>query len=165
VSTRLLERITDVSKKQELPVFSFALPEFSGNVTLDMTEAEVDDALAALEDQFRKDREAFLRIKEVLRRNSPTGKHSESSEEKAMLIKDRIAKYILEIDSNFTISDVKSRIERRAPEFANRLRDDALSAALARLKNERKIEVVVPKKGNSAAVYTTTKKGLMKLTK
>jgi hypothetical protein len=147
----------DSAIKQELPVFSFALPEFSGNVTPKMTEAEVDDELAKLEDQYRKDRETFLRLKEYYRRVSSAGNHSETAEQKTMLIKDRIANHILEIEGNFTIGDVKTHIERSAPGFAKRLRDDALSAALARMKRERKIEVVVPKKGNSAAVYARTR--------
>ena len=120
-----------------------------------MTEKHILELRDDLDEQYKKDRETLDRMLDLVRRQEPNGSDEEESDPtRGMLIKDKIAYYVLSIPNNFTMQDARKFIQEKDPRFASKLRPDALSAALYRMTKEGQVKIVIAKKGISAAIYS-----------
>ena len=118
-----------------------------------MTENELRAMKRDLEMRYKRDRDTLDKMIDLFRRQQNGTQDTPPEADEGMFLKDRIAKFVREMEGHFTFRDLKEAIRIKAPQFAHELRDETISATLAQMKRDEDIKVVVPKKGRSAAIY------------
>lgn len=123
-----------------------------------MNEAEVREMRRKLDEQYKRDRDTLDRMLDLITR-AKGAKNSQLKEVEApesLTIQDRIAGFILQMDTNFTMQDVWKFIKEKDADFGNELTRQALSTGLWNMKKDGTIKIIIPKKGSSAAIYSKT---------
>lgn len=109
-----------------------------------------------LDDQYKKDRETLDRMLDFIVRSkgAPSSRDGAQSEEKELTINERVASYVMEMESNFTMQDAWKFIKEKSPEFGTSLTRQSMSTALWKMKKAGAIKIIIPKKGQSSAIYS-----------
>jgi|ERR1035441_9775212 hypothetical protein len=122
-----------------------------------MTILEIKEMRRKLDQQYKSDRETLDRMLELVSRSGTSSSAAGNGEEEnsGLPMGEKIADYVQQIPGNFTMKDARKFIEDKAPDFAKRINNrQAISTALWKLHKAGKIKVIIPKKGQSSAIYS-----------